>query len=474
MKYQKKIIITIFLVSFVVGTIFFIEWTIFKEKEDSIKLIINGEKKLLTKSSDENINLDMIDVEKGISIENKSKSVVFVGRKPLFPNFKISIKLNDLSENKIIPVKIRYKSNKGNFVYKINEIPTSFPKYEIKGKSKYEGDYYISILDEKNKGYLMKISNKGKILFYKKTNSESDCFRKILTDDNQTRYVYMNNYGDKLRRKELRELVVLNEKYKQINKINFEYNGIQDIDEHDYIYINDNHYIIATNSYNKSIPYNEKINTSMVKTSVIKEIEKGKVKWVFDSSEYPEFYDYYTPINEYKDNPNNILDYMHFNSFFIDPKDGNLLVSFRHINSVVKLDRKTGKPIWILGGKGDQFGMDETIKFERQHSVSIEKDGTILLYDNGVDGRQSRIVEIKIDEQNKKILKYKKYELDQVWTRSWGYVREIDKKRGIYLIDYGTGGNPLRPNIEERNLKNGKVHFSIKFYNYNVVNVYKG
>ena len=43
------------------------------------------------------------------------------------------------------------------------------------------------------------------------------------------------------------------------------------------------------------------------------------------------------------------------------------MCSFRNIDSILKIERGTGKILWILGGKGDHFGLTEEQKFSRQH-----------------------------------------------------------------------------------------------------------
>ena len=59
-------------------------------------------------------------------------------------------------------------------------------------------------------------------------------------------------------------------------------------------------------------------------------------------------------------------DYLHLNSIDVLP-DGNLLVRVRHTFALYKLDRKTGKVIWRLGGKRSDFDMGPGTQFAWQH-----------------------------------------------------------------------------------------------------------
>ena len=48
------------------------------------------------------------------------------------------------------------------------------------------------------------------------------------------------------------------------------------------------------------------------------------------------------------------VDYFHLNSIAVD-RDGHLLLSARHTSCVYKINRRTGKVIWRLGGKDSDF-----------------------------------------------------------------------------------------------------------------------
>jgi len=76
-------------------------------------------------------------------------------------------------------------------------------------------------------------------------------------------------------------------------------------------------------------------------------------------------------------------DFEHPNSLDFDT-DGNLLVSFRNFDQVVKIDARTGAVLWRLGGPRSDFRFvgDPLGGFAGQHYVRLLDDGDILLYDN--------------------------------------------------------------------------------------------
>jgi len=128
------------------------------------------------------------------------------------------------------------------------------------------------------------------------------------------------------------------------------------------------------------------------------------------------FYDH----NDYAHVEGGTKDWSHANGVIVDPRDGNLIISVRHQDAVIKVDRATGQLIWILGdhdgwtGRWRQYLLEpegELVWPYHQHSPTVTSWGTLLLYDNGnyksipprerLDPLQnySRVVEYEIDEE---------------------------------------------------------------------------
>ena len=77
------------------------------------------------------------------------------------------------------------------------------------------------------------------------------------------------------------------------------------------------------------------------------------------------------------------IDYIHSNALDVDT-DGNILLSSRHTQEITKIDRQSGKIIWRLGGKGNQFAFtNDPVGFSEQHSIHRTSTGTLLLFDDG-------------------------------------------------------------------------------------------
>ena len=94
-----------------------------------------------------------------------------------------------------------------------------------------------------------------------------------------------------------------------------------------------------------------------------------------------------------------LFDYFHVNSVALD-SDGNLIVSARNTWAIYKINHRTGKIIWQLGGKHSSFEMGAGAQFAYQHDARRQPDGTITVFDNGADPKvhpQSRTLALRLD-----------------------------------------------------------------------------
>lgn len=97
-------------------------------------------------------------------------------------------------------------------------------------------------------------------------------------------------------------------------------------------------------------------------------------------------------------------DFDHPNSLGFDT-DGNFIISYRVLGTVVKVDRETGKVLWHLGGKKNDFTFinDPEGGFSAQHDAQILQNGDLLVFDNGWrhEPQYSRALEYRLDETAK-------------------------------------------------------------------------
>ena len=129
------------------------------------------------------------------------------------------------------------------------------------------------------------------------------------------------------------------------------------------------------------------------------DIKTGKVLMEWDAGKDIKLTESYNTIPADKTIP---FDYMHFNSVNLT-QDGNIVVSGRATHAYYKIDRKTGKLIWRMGGRKSDFKMGKGARTRFQHDVHQVDATTWSAYDNNGDapvkGLQSRGVLLTVNEK---------------------------------------------------------------------------
>lgn len=125
---------------------------------------------------------------------------------------------------------------------------------------------------------------------------------------------------------------------------------------------------------------------------------------------------------------------MHVNSIDIDSTDGNIIASFLDMDCILKISSSDGKIMWKLGGKDDDFGLLDKQKTSRQHYAQHTDIGSITVFDNRNNQKQSRIVEYKLDEENLQLVEFKEYQVDGYFFAYTGSVQRLDDNEDVYMI----------------------------------------
>lgn len=134
-----------------------------------------------------------------------------------------------------------------------------------------------------------------------------------------------------------------------------------------------------------------------VRESVFQEVDlrTGRLLLEWRSLEHIGVEESHLPVSE-------PYDYMHLNSIEVT-SDGQLLISGRHTWALYKLERRTGKVIWRLGGKRSDFELERGAQFAWQHDGRQPSPGRITVFDDGSNGpikteSQSRGLVLAVDE----------------------------------------------------------------------------
>lgn len=89
-------------------------------------------------------------------------------------------------------------------------------------------------------------------------------------------------------------------------------------------------------------------------------------------------------------------DWMHANSLNFD-KDGNYILSFYNTGQIWKIDVKTGAVIWKFG-RGGTFTMPVDCDFTQAHAVHMNKFGSLMFFDNGIEKHLSEVFAVDLNE----------------------------------------------------------------------------
>ncbi len=151
-----------------------------------------------------------------------------------------------------------------------------------------------------------------------------------------------------------------------------------------------------------------KRDKAVVRFVVIQELdEQRNVVFEWHGKDYFQFNDvdsfFFKPTTRLLINRDFALDWTHCNSIEMDT-DGNILLSSRSYSAVIKINRSTGKVMWQLGGKRNEFKfIDCPVPFYGQHDVRRIKNGHITLYDNGdyLQPHGARALEFDLNENDK-------------------------------------------------------------------------
>jgi len=133
------------------------------------------------------------------------------------------------------------------------------------------------------------------------------------------------------------------------------------------------------------------------------------------------------------------VNWTHGNAIDFD-SDGNLIVSFRNLNEVTKIDVRTADVLWRLGGRRNEFTFVDapTPSFAGQHSARAYAPGALMLLDNIGDPAQSRAEWYTLDERARTARLVKSYGTPGVITMIGGSVQSLPG--GHTLVSFGTAG----------------------------------
>jgi len=135
------------------------------------------------------------------------------------------------------------------------------------------------------------------------------------------------------------------------------------------------------------------------------------------------------------------VNWTHGNSFDFD-SDGNILIAFRSLNEITKINSQSGAVMWRMGGLRNQFTFQGApdAGFSRQHNVRVVGTGQFIVLDNlGLGINESRYERYSVDAQALTATLEQSYgSTPPVTTPIGGSVEAVGSDQ--YLVSFGTQG----------------------------------
>jgi hypothetical protein len=135
------------------------------------------------------------------------------------------------------------------------------------------------------------------------------------------------------------------------------------------------------------------------------------------------------------------VNWTHGNSFDFD-EDGNILIAFRSLNEITKINSQSGAVMWRMGGLRNQFTFHGApdAGFSRHHNVRAVGAGRFIILDNlGLSINESRYERYLVDANALTATLEQSYaSAPPVRTAIGGSVQAVGPDR--YLVSFGTEG----------------------------------
>ncbi len=362
----------------------------------------------------------------------------------------------------------------------INTYPDDFELGPVCNYGAEPGFYYSAFDD-----YIFKLNTNGELIYYKYVLGGSYFNRAEI--DGEVYYSYLESMTNSSTPKldgisySHKQAVIMDQNYQEVDRLKSVIsNGViaygTPLDNHQFEVLGENHYLITafigetvTNIPDEVAHNSEGTN---VVAAVIQEIKDGELVFQWKSTDFTDLYALSTSSDftsgEY-------VDYMHVNSVEIDPSDNNLLISFKALSSIFKVDRQSGDIIWIFGGEGDMFNLSDEQKFLGQHDIRVTGPSEFTIFNNNyygsTSGAASGVMKFTLNEENLSVEQFESYYKSGVVVYSEGSAQELGT--GHYLVGWGRTTKETFL-FSEENLITGEVYFSVGLESsFSVYNVFK-
>ncbi|MBC7994557.1 MAG: aryl-sulfate sulfotransferase [Rhizobacter sp.] len=371
-------------------------------------------------------------------------------------NQYISVPFASLEPASNAPVTVTDNVSGSVATYTLRARPLDHAPYVIgTNASPDAGDLYLTPFDPEGYGasFAYMVGNDGALKYYYRNPPGREIldFKKTLIPGGVTRYSFYDEAAAGIRVMDANFVTLT-----VVQALPFPDGNTYAVDGHDHVIVDDGHYIVgvyAAKTVNNipALP-GQSLN---VRGTGLQEIVNGVATFNWLSTDLPALYACSARGNGYA--ANNGANYMHWNALVVDA-DGDWIATFRHLDSVLKINRSTGALRWILGGSCDEFGLSAAQRFSSPHDARRSPDGRLTLFDVGAAGVLSRVGAFGLDETGKTITGFTAYTSDAHSSYNLGSAQLLPSGRA--LVGWGEF-NGYDTDVSEYDITTGALSFEL-------------
>ncbi|HKP92064.1 MAG TPA: aryl-sulfate sulfotransferase [Thermoleophilaceae bacterium] len=304
-------------------------------------------------------------------------------------------------------VTVRVESSSGSGAHHVRCLPRDFPRWDSSRPLPPQAHGYVVTPNGRDtKGYVAILDPRGTPVWWRRSSSYGPWDAKILPGDHIAWTHYKGGPFGQLEAYGYEERRLSGRRVRRIRT------DATPTDTHDLQRLPNGHYLALTYVARDGVDLRRYggDRESRVYDGELQELTPGgRVVWRWSSrgrirTSETLWWDVLNGAQRHKEPDERFWDLVHINS--VEPAGGDLIVSFRHVEAIYKIDRATGRILWKLGGTrrpesldvvGDPLGDSP---FGGQHDVRLWKDGTLTVFDNqSGNDRAPRAVRYRIDER---------------------------------------------------------------------------
>lgn len=341
-----------------------------------------------------------------------------------------------ITKDGVIQVQVRREGRDAS--YTIHLMPKDLPALTKRVDSPTPGDLFLTPFSADPKAtlppYLLILDTSGDVVYYRRLATIGLDFKRHLLPSGAVRYSYISEG----------RVHVLDERFAPVAQVQLlatDRHPAYLSDVHDFQMLAEDHFLLmayvdkVVSNVPEALPH--PAEGARVLAAFVQEIRAGAVVFEWDSAEHPELYALSTEGNNFAD-ATVAADYAHMNSMVVDGRDGGLIMSFRHLDAVLKVSRSDGAILWRLGGADDSFATAPAERPSHQHFASLLPDGRLQLFDNGNASMASRVLTFGIDEAGSAVSSFASQPLGY-YAFAMGSVQRFGTSLVVGLGAHGVG-----------------------------------